>query len=625
MPSSIGRCAIDLPRPVRESAPAMAAPARKLARSLRPLSLAALAALAACGTPRVVPPPPPDGAPLPPQPSAPASAPSEPFPALRDRIVSEWIRDEPGLGRSLGLHQLDGKVADYSAAAIRRRLARLERDRAALAAVSGAGLTPDEALDRAILLQEIDLALFKGKDLEEWRRRPQFYGELFGVNDYLDRDYAPLPERARRLLEHEEAALAQVPRILENLVSPMPKPVIEVAVKIYRGYAEYLRGDVVRLLKGVGDAAFQAELGKTNAALADAAEKLAQHLTKVELPKGDASYVLGEARYKKLLRVQEGLTIALAEFKKMGEDNLAENKAAYEALVKKVKVTRPKAEQLLAAASRVMEASRKFILDRKLVSLPTDERAVVKETPPYMRWNSAFLEAPGAFEKKGLEAFYYITMPDPSWPRKEQEEYVMPTGTLLSTTVHEVYPGHFVQGLWEHRAPTTVQKVFGSYSFVEGWAHYVEQMMIEEGFGKNDPESRLGQLADALLRNCRVAASLGVHVEKMSLEQAERRFVEDCFQDRATAREQAVRATFDPGYFAYTLGKLQLLKLRDEAKAKAGAAFSLQRFHDAVLAHGAPPVPLLRERVLAELAAPAKPAAPPEPVAPPEPAAPEKP
>ncbi|MGK3998739.1 DUF885 domain-containing protein [Sorangium sp. So ce1024] len=585
---------------------------RRLRRSLPRLlpALAPLAALAACSGSAPVPPQPAGAAPTPAAPSAvassaaPAEAPREPFTALRDRIVREWVADEPAFARSRGLHEHDGKVADYSATAIERRLARLERDRAALAAVDPAALSPDEALDRAILLQQIDLRLFNGRDVEDWRRRPQFYGELFGVNDYLDRAYAPLPDRARRLLEHEKAALAQVPRVLENLASPMPRPVIEVAVKIFRGYAEYLRGDVVKLLQGVGDAAFQADFQRTNAALAAAAEQLAEHLATVELPKGDASHVLGEARYRKLLLAQEGLSIPLAELKKMGEDDLAANKAAYKALAGKVKVTRPKAELLLAEATRVMEASRAFVVDREIVSLPSDERAIVKETPPYMRWNSAFLDAPGPFERQGLEAFYYITKPDPSWPKKEQEEYVMPRGTLLSTTVHEVYPGHFVQGLWESRAPTQVQKMFGSYSFVEGWAHYAEQMMIEEGFGKEDPQSRLGQLADALLRNCRVVVSLGVHVEGMGLEAAEGRFVDDCFQDRATAREQAARATFDPGYFAYTLGKLQILKLREEARAALGAAFSLRRFHDALLSHGSPPVPLLRDRVLAELRAP---------------------
>lgn len=598
------------PRPA-----ATAAPSSHRAPPGRRLALAALVALAACAPPWVPPkpapgepsPPPPAVTARPPARSSASSAPAapEPFPALRDRIVSEWIRDKPGFGRGAGIHQLDGKVADYSADAIQRRLSRLERDRAALAAVDRAALSPDDALDLAILSQSIDKELFQGKDLETWRSRPQYYDDLFSVNDYLDRAYAPLPERAKKLLEHEKAALAQIPRIRENLKSPLSKPVVEVSVKVFRGFAEYLRGDVVKILKDVGDAAFQADFAKTNAALADEAEKLSEHLRTVELPKGDASHVLGEERYKKLLLVQEGLTMPLAEFKKMGEDNLAENKAAYRALEKRVRITRPKADKLLAEASRMMEDARKFIIEKKIVDLPSDERAIVKETPPFMRWNAAFIRGPGPFDPKGLEAFYYMTMPDPAWPKKEQEDYIMTAGTLLATTVHEVYPGHFVQALWAHRAPTNVQKMFRSYSFTEGWAHYVEQMIIDEGLGKRDPQNRLGQLRDALLRNCRVVASLGIHAEGMTLEAAEQRFVDDCFQDRATAREQAARATFDPGYFAYTLGKLQILKLRDEAKAKLGKDFSLQRFHDTLLSHGSPPIALIHDRVLAELSAPA--------------------
>lgn len=179
----------------------------------------------------------------------------------------------------------------------------------------------------------------------------------------------------------------------------------------------------------------------------------------------------------------------------------------------------------------------------------------------------------------------------------------MSRGEIVSTTVHEVFPGHYLQGLWQQRAPTFMQKVAWSYSFGEGWAHYVEQMMVEEGFEKESPETRLGQLSDALLRNCRFVASIGIHVRGWSVEDAKKRFMEDCKQDEAGARQQAVRGTFDPGYFAYTLGKLQILALREEAKKKLGDAFSLRAFHDALLAHGAPPVPLIRDRVLAQLGA----------------------
>jgi uncharacterized protein (DUF885 family) len=208
----------------------------------------------------------------------------------------------------------------------------------------------------------------------------------------------------------------------------------------------------------------------------------------------------------------------------------------------------------------------------------------------------------GPFDK-ARSAFFQLTIPDRAWPAPERQAYLGTLGNLLGTTVHEVYPGHFVQGRWAERAPTRVQKAFGNYAFTEGWAHYAEQMMIDEGFGRDDPANRLEMLAGALRRNCRFAASVGIHIRGMTVEQAERRFVDDCHQVRSEAHEQAVRGTFDPGYFAYTLGKLQILALREEAKKALGARFSLRRFHDALLAHGAPPVPLIHDRVLRELAA----------------------
>ncbi|HVY45968.1 MAG TPA: DUF885 domain-containing protein, partial [Minicystis sp.] len=578
----------------------------------RVLPLALVAFVAACSSWRP-PAPPPEPAPVPPGPPddvfqkpAPKKRPNTPaarFAAARDRILDRWLADEPSHARELGLHAADGKIGDYSAAGLRARYARVAKERKELAAFDKEKLSPDDALDRAILENQADVYLFEGQDLETWRHKPDFYQELFSVNDYLDRDYAPVAERAAKLLAHEKAALAAVPYVRENLVSPMSKPVLETAIKIYRGYAEYLRSDVPKQLKGVGTPAFQAELATTNDALAKAASALADWMEKSELPKGDQSHVLGPARFQKLLAAQEGLKISLAEFKRMGEADLAANQKLYDKLASRARVKRPKASELFAAAQALTERARQFVAEKRFATIPGDQKLVVKETPPFQRWNSAFLSAPGPFEKKTTTAFYYITLPDPKWSKKDQAEYVMPTGVLLSTTIHETYPGHFLQELFIDRAPTRVEKSIASYSFVEGWAHYGEQAMIELGFGGDDPANQLGQVSDALLRDCRYLVSLGIHTEGMTLKQAERKFMTDCKQDKATAREQAARGAFDPGYFAYTLGKLQILALRDEAKKKLGPKFDLAKFHDALLSHGSPPVPLLRERVLSDLGA----------------------
>jgi uncharacterized protein (DUF885 family) len=519
--------------------------------------------------------------------------------SLPERVLAELLADDPTSARDLGLHDYDGKVAPVSKDALSARAGRLRQAAEELVRVDRRAVSDDEALDLALLESQVASALLWLVDLDAARKLPQFYEPLFSVNTFLDRDYAPLEERARRLIAHEEAALGEVSHIRENLSPPLSKPVAEVAARNFAGFATYLRGDVARVMRNQGDAAQRARFAKANEALARSAGQVAAWLQR-EAARGDESHVLGAARYAKLLRVQEGFTGPLGEFEQMNADDLAKNKAAYEGLVSRVRDRPVNEADYFATATRMMKDARGFLVSREIVSVPSDDEPVVRETPPYMRWNSASIEMSGPFESV-KSAFYYLTIPDRSWPKKEREAYLGSVGDLVGTTIHEVYPGHFVQGRWQARAPTRVQMVFGSYSFVEGWAHYAEEMMIDEGFGKDDPANELAMRRGALLRNCRFAASVGIHTRGMTVEQATRLFVEACHQDEATAREQAVRGTFDPGYFAYTFGKLQILALRDEAKRRLGDRFSLRRFHDALLSHGAPPLALVGDRVLREM------------------------
>ena len=508
------------------------------------------------------------------------------------------VVQKPAVGRSLGLReQFDGKVGDYSEAGIKTRIALLEKANSDLAALDPKQLDSNGQLDLELLRLAVAEELFQLQELKSWQRRPQFYDELFSVESYLTRDYAPLDVRAARLLAHVQAALPQTAHIKKNLKGPLPESFVKTDIGIYRGYAEYLGGDVVKLLQPVEDPKLKADAIASVQALAREATAVADHLEQVELPRADQSYAMGVEKYQRLLAVQEALELPLAEFEQMAEADLQRNKAAYQELRGKAKETKPKVSELLQTATRLTFDAKAFLEQKGLVTLPPDGKIEVKETPPFMQWNSAFLDGPGPFDRPDLAAYYYITLPNPSWPQQEQDDYVMSHGTLLATSVHEVFPGHFLHGQWIRRAPTRAQQMLGSYSFVEGWAHYTEQLMVEEGFGGDTPEVRLGQLGDALLRNCRFVASIGLHTKGMTLAQAEDRFVNDCFQDRATAKQQALRGTFDPGYFAYTLGKLQILKLREEVKAALGANYDARKFHDALLSHGAPPVPLLRSRV----------------------------
>jgi len=531
-----------------------------------------------------------------------ATPPSEP--STYDQLLDTFLIGRPDTCRWLGMHaECDGRVGDYSAAGIADRARALEWIRRELAPeIATPPADPDHRLDVRLLDLACQDELFQLNDTTEWKRRPKYYEELFALDSYLVRDYAPLDQRIRALLTHVTKSLPQVENIKKNLVGPLPKSFVETDIKVYKGYGEYLRGDVVGIIAGVKDAKLKDDATAAVKKLADEADGVATWLEKSELPRADQSHVLGKARFEKLLRVQEALDVPLESLEKMADDDLAKNKKAYEDLVKKgVKPKRPKATELLDVATSLVTDSRAFIEKKHLATIPNGGKVVVKESPPFMRWNAAFLNSPGPFDSPALDAYYYITLPDPKWSKKEQDEYVMSYGTLLATSVHEVMPGHFLQSLWLRKSKTRTQKALEAYSFVEGWAHYGEQMMVDEGFRADDPATKLGQLSDALLRNCRFVASIGIHVKGMSTADVEKMFMDDCKQDKATAREQAARGTFDPGYFAYTLGKLQIIELRDEVKRGLGDKFDLGKFHDALLSHGGPQIPILREYVLRDL------------------------
>jgi uncharacterized protein (DUF885 family) len=247
---------------------------------------------------------------------------------------------------------------------------------------------------------------------------------------------------------------------------------------------------------------------------------------------------------------------------------------------------------------------RKLLVDKSVVTIPSEDVAEVRPSPPFMRWNFAFLSSPGVFEEKALPAFYYISPPDPKWPKKEQRAYIPPRGDLLYTTIHEVWPGHFLHYLHRKQNRSRILRSFCSYSMAEGWAHYTEEMMHEQGAGGGDPALAVGQLSDALLRNVRYMSAIGLHTKGMKVEASMAMFEEKAFAEKPTARQQASRGTFDPGYLNYTLGKLMIRKLHDDWKARAGGDYSLKAFHDQFLSHGCAPIPVIRRSMLGADAGP---------------------
>jgi uncharacterized protein (DUF885 family) len=318
--------------------------------------------------------------------------------------------------------------------------------------------------------------------------------------------------------------------------------------------------------------------------------------------------------YNEMLDVnpEDILTQGLAELKKEQElfaqvaKVINPNKKAID-VFEDLKKDHPKAENLIPDARKNLESIRQFLLDKKIITVPSEVRVEVKETPQFARSTStASMDTPGPFEK-ATQAFYYITPTEKTWSAKQKEEWLSQFSYYVTDiiSVHEAYPGHYVQFLHLNASPTSkIQKTFGSYAFIEGWAHYTEKMMIEEGFGAKDPMTQakyhLAQLDESLLRLCRLCVSIKIHTEGMPLADATKFIQDNAYYSYKPAYQEALRGTFDPGYLSYTLGKLQILKLREEYKAQEGANFSLQKFHDQLLDNGMPPIEMLRGVLLKE-------------------------
>ncbi len=320
---------------------------------------------------------------------------------------------------------------------------------------------------------------------------------------------------------------------------------------------------------------------------------------------------MGPQRFAAMLRATEGVTTSLADLKAAGEADMERNLVALRQAcaefapgatpadcLGKVRARKTAGGPVEGARTQLVEL-REFLVRNDVVSIPGTEQALVAESPPHQRANSAFINIPGPYEK-GLASIYYISPPDPAWSREEQDNYIPGEADLLFTSAHEVWPGHFLQFLHSNRAPSVVGRLFVGYAFAEGWAHYTEELMLEQGLRDRSAEARVGQLSNALLRNARYLSAIGLHTEGMTLEQSERLFVEKAFQDVGTARQQAARGTYDPAYLNYTLGKLMIRKLRADWSASRGGEAAWKDFHDRFLSFGGPPIPLVRKAMLGE-------------------------
>jgi uncharacterized protein (DUF885 family) len=549
------------------------------------------------------------------------------YEAVAEEYIKGYLAARPLQGTALGLHEYDGKITDYSRLALDAELSRLRRFDDRLNKFDPTKLSPRQSIDLRILQAAVKKELFQMQDISVFERNPMVYARAADLNIYVQRNFAPLEDRVRSLIAIE----SQVPNILiaarTNLKEVLPKPFVELAIQIARGSADFLKKDLPAAIAGLKDEQLRAAFQDSNRRAASALSDYAAWLEREKLPKASLEFALGEEKFRRLLVQTELVDLPPQKLLEIGLEQL---KSEQEAFAKAAKIIDPDKspvevfrqiqsehltpENLIPGVAKDLDKIRKYVSSHNLVTIPSDVRAKVKETPQYLRATSfASMDTPGPFEKRATEAYYYVTPTENDWPEKQKEEWLTAFNYYTSdiTSIHEAYPGHYVQFLRLNASSATkVEKIFGSYAFTEGWAHYCEKMMIDEGYGsttgatpseedaKRAAKYRMAQADEALLRLCRLCVSIKMHTQKMSIDEATKFFQENCYYEEKPARSEAMRATFDPLYLNYTLGKLQILKLRDDYKAQQGDDFSLQKFHNELLNHGMPPIRLLREIML---------------------------
>ncbi|MEI9945123.1 MAG: DUF885 domain-containing protein [Chitinophagaceae bacterium] len=542
----------------------------------------------------------------------------EAFQKLSDDFLAGYFAWRPQLAVSLGFHEYDGKVTDYSKASIDAEVNRLKEYDQKLDSIDTASLSTTAFYDYRILKSNIKNEIFNFEE-KNFATNPMYYAGALNVNLYVKRDYAPIDERLKHIITTAKATPAVFAAAKANLQDSLPKPYIETAISIAEGSVSFMKGDMFKALSEVKDDSLVGVFINANHDAIDAIEDFISWLKKDKLPKATSKYAIGTESYKKMLLYGEDidlspekiLEIGMAELKKEQERF---NSAAWMIdstkkpidVLREVQKEHPSADSLIPDAAKHLEMIRQFLIDKNIVTMPSEVRVQVKETPQYARATStASMDVPGPFEK-ATEAYYYITPVDKKWTAKQQEDWLSQFDfyTTDNVSVHEAYPGHYTQFLHlNYSKASKIQKIFGSYAFTEGWAHYCESMMIDEGFGNTgDPvkaaKYKLAQSGDALLRICRLCVSVKMHCQGMTLDEGTKFFINNWYQGEKPSYQEALRGTFDPGYLFYTVGKLQLLKLREDYKKQEGANFSIKKFHDEVLDHGMAPVRMLREILL---------------------------
>ncbi len=555
--------------------------------------------------------PPPPAAPVAqPSPSA-AAAPAAQYERFVREFLDWYYAANPTRATRLGIHEHNTRLPDLSRAGIQRTVGELRSWLTRLEAIDRQALDGDAFYDYQILDHAIRAELLELEEVRSWQKNPNTYNSLIagGISSLASRDFAPVEQRMRSIMARAEQIPAVIAAARENL-QDVPRLWAEQAVRNTRGTVSFLQSDLPGALaaQGAGEVepALRREWEAAHARMIEQVEGFARWLETDLLPRADGDFRIGREVFERKVRYEEHVDLSAEELREINERAIREYQAwvAREAaridprrtpqeIMDSITRIYPSPEELIPTARRMQEEIRDFIIANRIVTLPTDERPTVRETPEYARGGFASMDAPGPFETRATEAFYNITNVDPSWTPEQQAQHLTYFNYpgLLGITVHESFPGHFVQLLYRPQIPTEVRKVFQPGSLVEGWAHYTEQMMVDEGLGGGDTAVRLGQLRRALQRHARWYAGLEMHAFGESIENAARRYQEIAYFAPFPALREVERGTSDPTYLMYALGRMQILELREDYRRhleSRGETFSLQEFHDRFLQLGLP-------------------------------------
>jgi len=524
-------------------------------------------------------------------------------------FIDGEFRAQPAFAVTQGRHEYDGQLPDWSATGLHNERMRLRSAMAAAQAFNPRGLTREQRFERDYLMAHVRGELFWLDVADQPHTNPAYYmNNGLDPSVYVTRPYAPAATRLRAYIGYLREIPRAVRQIRANLRTPLPVSFIDYGKSAFGGFAEYYPGDGTAAFAEVRDAALQRDLRTASQAASASMRSLADWLES-QRRTATTNFQLGAARFAQMIRDTEMVDTPLAQLEAIGRADLQRNRqalvaacaqyapgASVPACMERMNQNKPEGGPV-AGARRQLAGLRAFIEQHDLVTIPGTEQAHVEEAPPYNRQNSAYIDIPGPYER-GLPSVYYIAPPDPSWTREVQQAFIPGQADLLFTSVHEVWPGHFLNFLHSNRSPFLFGRVFVGYAFAEGWAHYSEEMMWDAGLGNGDPETHIGQLSNALLRNCRFLSAIGMHTGRMTQAQSLQMFREQCFQDEGNARQQAARGTYDPAYLNYTMGKLMIRRLRDDWIRTRGGRSAWKAFHDRFLSYGGPPIPLVRAQMM---------------------------